>query len=72
MIQELLALPDTVQHRRFAKAMQYQARLKISENEPFFQALRRALNRLHEPSIRSVGMINASWGGARWHLAANI
>lgn len=36
-----------------------------------FKSLRRALNRLREPSIRVVGMVNASWDGARWRLAAN-
>jgi hypothetical protein len=36
------------------------------------KTLRRALDRLHEPSTRAIGMIDATWGGARWHIAAQL
>lgn len=48
-----------------------EGQLAEASMETIFKTLRRALNRLREPSIRAVGTVNASWDGARWRLAAN-
>jgi ferredoxin len=58
-------------HFSLASWSQEEGQLAEARMETIFKTLRRALNRLREPSIRAVGMVNASWGGAGWHLAAN-
>jgi hypothetical protein len=65
---------QSIQRLHFSVASWSREEGQLSEAQlgATFQTLRRALNRLHEPSIRAVGTVDASWGGARWHLAANI
>jgi hypothetical protein len=58
-------------HFSLASWSQEEGQLAEASMGALFKTLRRALDRLREPSIRAVGMVNASWDGARWRLAAN-
>jgi len=60
-------------HFSLASWSQEEGQLAKANMGAILKTLRRALNRLREPSIRAVGIVNASWGvdGARWRLATD-
>lgn len=58
-------------HFSLASWSQEEGQLAEANMGAIFKTLRRALNRLREPSIRAVGMADASWDGASWRLVVN-
>jgi hypothetical protein len=52
--------------------VQGKGRLADTSLDAIFKTLRRALDRLREPSLVAVGMIDAWWGSGEWSVGARV